>query len=113
YGLTLNSNGTITGTPTAAGTCNFTAKVTDSANPVNEAVKGLSIRIWGVAYGWTRRLGGSSGDVGYGIATDGSGNVYVTGCFQGTVNFRADFGGGSDNKTSAGSNDVFVTKIEQ
>jgi hypothetical protein len=31
-GLTLSSTGTITGTPTTAGTSNFTAKVTDSAN---------------------------------------------------------------------------------
>ncbi len=49
---------------------------------------------------WTKQLGTSSGDIAYGVATDSSGNVYVTG---GT-------GGGLDNNTSAGSNDLFVVK---
>src|ERR1035437_4044532 len=36
---------------------------------------------------------------GYGVATDSSGNVYVTGCFNGTVVF--DGTGGSDSQTTA------------
>jgi hypothetical protein len=42
-GLTLGSGGDITGTPTAAGTANFTATVTDNAG--HTAPKALSIRI--------------------------------------------------------------------
>ncbi len=42
-GLTLNSNGTITGTPSVAGTFNFTAQVNDSAS--GTAQKALSITI--------------------------------------------------------------------
>lgn len=34
-GLTLNSDGSITGTPTQTGSFNFVARVTDSANPAN------------------------------------------------------------------------------
>lgn len=41
----------------------------------------------------------------FGITVDSSGNSYITGYFQGTV----DFGGG--NVTSAGSNDIFVLKL--
>ena len=48
FGLTLNSDGTITGTPTQTGTCNFTARVTDSGNPAQETTKALSISIFGV-----------------------------------------------------------------
>ena len=45
-GLTLNSNsGTITGTPTAAGTFNFTAQVSDSSNPSQSTTKALSITV--------------------------------------------------------------------
>lgn len=45
-GLNLNaSTGAITGTPTAAGTSNFTVKVTDSGNPPLTNTKALSITI--------------------------------------------------------------------
>ncbi len=42
-GLTLNSNGNISGTPTTAGTYNFTVRVTDSASAT--ATKALSISV--------------------------------------------------------------------
>jgi hypothetical protein len=64
-------------------------------------------------YGWTRRMGGTSigsPDEGWGITTDPSGNIYVTGYFGETVNFGADFGT-TDNKTSSGSTDIFITKV--
>jgi len=45
-GLSLNSNtGAITGTPTTAGTFNFTAKVTDSESPAQSATANLSITV--------------------------------------------------------------------
>ena len=50
-------------------------------------------------------FGGTEHDQGYGVAVDGSGNVYTSGRFKGTVNF------GAGNVTSAGNSDVFVTKL--
>ncbi len=45
-GLSLNSStGAITGTPTSAGTFNFTAKVTDSETPTQSATANLSITV--------------------------------------------------------------------
>ena len=49
---------------------------------------------------WTKQLGTSSGDVGHGVTTDSSDNIYVTG---GT-------GGGLDGNTSSGGNDIFLVK---
>ena len=49
---------------------------------------------------WTKQLGSSGRDSANGVATDSSGNVYVTG-----VTF-----GGLDCNTSAGANDLFVVK---
>jgi hypothetical protein len=48
-GLVLNTNsGAITGTPTVAGTSNFTARVSDSGNPVQVATKPLSMTVLSV-----------------------------------------------------------------
>ena len=45
-GLSINSgSGAITGTPTALGTFNFTARVSDSSNPIQSTTKALSITI--------------------------------------------------------------------
>ncbi|MFC1737368.1 SBBP repeat-containing protein [Candidatus Hydrogenedentota bacterium] len=62
------------------------------------------------AFIWARQLGGTSHDLGYSIAVDGSGNVYTTGCFSRTVDF--DPGPGMHNLTSAGGGDIFVSKLD-
>lgn len=51
------------------------------------------------------RLGSPGTDIGWGIATDASGNVLVTGSFSGTV----DFGGGM--VMTAGGEDIFVLSL--
>ncbi len=58
---------------------------------------------------WARTWGGYDGDGGYGVAADGSGNVYVTGDFWGTVDFDP---GGGDPHTSYGSTGVFLSKFD-
>ncbi|MEN6494052.1 MAG: SdrD B-like domain-containing protein, partial [Thermoguttaceae bacterium] len=55
-------------------------------------------------FGFALNVGGSNDDVAYSVATDTAGNAYVTGSFQGTV----DFGGTS--LTSNGGKDIFVAK---
>src|SRR3569832_1702689 len=59
---------------------------------------------------WTRNLVGTVADA-YGsrLAVDGAGNAFVTGVFSGTRNF--DLVSGADSHTSAGGDDVFITKI--
>ncbi|HEU5249596.1 MAG TPA: SBBP repeat-containing protein, partial [Thermoanaerobaculia bacterium] len=53
---------------------------------------------------WSKRFGDTGNDNGMAVGADGSGNVFVAGTFEGTV----DFGGG--RLTSSGLRDVFVAK---
>jgi hypothetical protein len=62
----------------------------------------------GAVYSWTKTMGGAGNDGGYSAAVDGSGNVYVAGYFAGTADFDP---GPGDSHTSAGSADIFLTKI--
>ncbi|WP_437635489.1 hypothetical protein [Sorangium sp. So ce854] len=55
---------------------------------------------------WARGFGGPSTDYGRSIASDASGNYYVTGSFEGTVDF------GAGPLTSAGGQDVFLLKLD-
>jgi hypothetical protein len=57
---------------------------------------------------WAIRLGAASNDMGNAIVTDASDNVYVTGYFQGTVDF--DPSGTTLSLVSAGAEDIFVAK---
>ena len=59
---------------------------------------------------WAKSIGGSSGDAGQTIATDGMGELYIIGFYSGT----ADIDPGIDtfNLTSAGSNDIFIQKLD-
>jgi hypothetical protein len=65
---------------------------------------------WSSAEATVIVFGGTSNDYGYSIAVDSSGNVYTTGFFEGTVDF--DPGAGTTTLTSAGSADVFVSKLD-
>ncbi len=59
---------------------------------------------------WARRIGGPGFDQSFDVAVDGSGNVYTTGEFVGSVDFNP--GAGVFNLLSPGDWDIFVSKLD-
>ena len=59
---------------------------------------------------WVKSVGGGSLDRGNSIITDNDGNVLVAGVFVGTADF--DPGTGIENRTSSGSGDIFILKLD-
>ncbi len=58
---------------------------------------------------WAKNLGGSSPDQARALTVDAAGNCYVAGHFSGTADF--DPGAGTENLTSNGGQDAFITKL--
>jgi hypothetical protein len=54
---------------------------------------------------WSKKFGGSGDEVGYSLAVDAAGGVFLTGKFQNSVNF------GGASLTSAGGDDIFLAKL--
>ncbi len=70
---------------------------------------GLSGSIFAQELEWDFLLGGSSTDRTNGLMTDSDNNVYVTGGFEGTVDFDPD-GSGEMSITSNGSIDIYLAE---
>jgi PKD repeat protein len=60
---------------------------------------------------WAKSIGGITWDNGTCIKVDELGNLYITGIFNGTIDFDA--GSGTYNLTSNGSDDAFILKLSQ
>lgn len=60
---------------------------------------------------WAVSIGGSQADIGADIAVDTSGIIYLTGSFQGTVDFNP--GSSVFNLSSSGKSDIFVLKLNK
>lgn len=107
--ITLDGSSNVYVTGFFMGTADF-----NPSGATNNLTSGGSVDIFvakytsGGAYLWAFKVGEAGADGGEGISLDGSGNVYVTGYFQGTTDF--DPGGGVVNLISTGSTDIFVAK---
>ncbi|MEZ4686991.1 MAG: SBBP repeat-containing protein [Bacteroidia bacterium] len=61
-------------------------------------------------FAWAKRIGGPGTTIAYDMKLDNTGNIYLTGAFQQTVDF--DPGPGITNLTSEGLVDIFVLKLD-
>ena len=61
-------------------------------------------------YGGVQTIGGTSGDLVYNRVMDSQGNYYITGRFNGTVDFGENWGI-TDSKNATGTNNIFIIKI--
>ncbi|WP_207220062.1 Ig-like domain repeat protein, partial [Emticicia agri] len=59
---------------------------------------------------WARRGGGALSDFGGGYIVASGTDIYISGAFLGTANFNTPSATGSNEITSAGSADIFITK---
>ena len=101
-GVAVDGSGNVLVTGIFSGTVNFGGGNLVSAGDFDIFVAKYNAS--GV-HQWSRRFGSAERSTsGTDVAVDGSGNVFVTGYFSGTV----DFGGG--NLVSAGRSDIFLAK---
>jgi hypothetical protein len=99
--MALSSSGELGVVGTLANNVNFGTGILTSAGSTDIFVAKYAST--GVP-SWSKRFGDTLGDIGKGAAFDGSGNLYVTGYFRGTVNF------GDGAITTAGTN-AFLAKF--
>ena len=111
--IALDALGNVYMTGTFAGTADFDPGIgTFNLTSGVGSLDGFVSKLDSVGnFVWAKSLGGTSNDVANAIALDALGNVYTTGSFRGTADF--DPGVGTFNLTSAGSSDVFVSKLSQ
>lgn len=72
----------------------------DGTSPRNEPSPSTDME-----HAWSQSFGDASEQVVYDVATDASGNIIITGFFEGTVHF------GHSTLASAGQEDIFVAKF--
>lgn len=91
YGITVDGSGNVYTTGYFSGTAAYFDPASISTHMLS-STGGNDIFISKLdatgAYGWAVNAGAGSGDQGYGVATDGLGNLYGTGFFNGTANFN-------------------------
>lgn len=110
YGLSTDASGNIYATGGFSGTVDF-----DPGPGTSNLTSSGSNDIFVAKYNstgnliWAKKFGGTSVDYGSSLGVDASGNIYVTGYFQGTADFDPD--AGTFNLTSLGQYDIFNFKL--
>lgn len=111
YAITIDASGNIYSTGTYSGTADFdpgagTSNLT-SAGGYDIFVQKLNSS---GDFVWAKQMGGTAESYGKSISVDASGNIYITGNFNGIADF--DPGAGTSNLTAAGGYDVFIQKLD-
>jgi len=111
-GITVDGSGNVFTTGNFSGIVDFDPSTAGTFNLSSVGTTDIFISKLDASgnFVWAASLGGSSNETSYSIALDLSGNIYTTGVFSGTADFDPS-ATGTFNLTSAGSNDIFVSKL--
>jgi len=104
YGIAVDANGNSYVTGYFSGSATFGTTTLTSSGYEDIFVAKLDIN---GNWLWAKQAGGTSSDIGYGIAVDAYGNSYVTGYFKSS---SCSFG--TITLTSSGYEDIFVAKLD-
>jgi hypothetical protein len=86
-----------------------TGKLVSARSVVGNA-GGLGQTATATSNGWAAQIAGSVNDVGFGVATDSTGNVFVTGQYQSALTLYNTGGGTGTTLTVTGGYDAFLAK---
>ncbi|TRX37096.1 FG-GAP-like repeat-containing protein [Flavobacterium restrictum] len=113
YGISVDSSGNVYTTGFFQGTVDFDPSSTSITTLTAVGNSDIYVQKLNASgnFVWAKAMGGSSGDIGYGITVDSSGNVYTTGYFTGAVDFDPS-STGTFNLTPVGIGDIFVQKLD-
>lgn len=109
--VTIDGAGNVYATGSFAGTADFDPSAATATLLSNGGVQpDIYIAKYNSSgvYQWAFKIGGTAADDGSGIATDAAGNIYVTGSFNGSVDF--DPSAANAIRNSGGNDNVFVAK---
>lgn len=111
HDISLDNNGNVYTTGYYNGTVDFDPGI-GTANITAEGSSDIFIHKLDPSgnFVWAKSFGGSNVDEGNAIAVDPLGNIYSTGFYRGTVDF--DPNAGTNTITSAGSDDIFIQKLD-
>ena len=110
--LTLDASANVYVTGSFTGTADFDqgAAITNLTSAGSTDIFVLKLDAAG-NFAWAKSMGGTTGDAGYSVTVDLTGNVYTTGFFSGTADL--DPGSGTASFSSIkGSNDIFISKLD-
>lgn len=111
YSMAVHSNGNVYTAGFFTGTVDFDPSNNNTILTADSTDIFVSKFDAAGSFQWVRRMGGNySADAAYSVAVDASENVFITGAYKGTANFRPD-GTPAVNLTAAGKVDAFVAKL--
>ncbi len=112
-GLTVDNQGNIYITGQFHGTVDFNGGSTPVVN-----LTGSGTDVYMAKYSsagnciWARKFGSTGQDIGYALVTDARRNVYITGIYEGTVNFDNNTPSVAPSLQSKGGADIFFAKYD-
>lgn len=109
YAVTTDASGNVIAMGLFSGTVNFDATGGTDNHVASSGNTFITKYGNDGSYIWTKTFGNSGQNPYYGVATDADGYIYATGFFSGTADF--DGSSGTDNHTSNGVEDIFVTRL--